>query len=163
MVEVLFLSKLLSLKRSFIRLSFQEFRWPAVQTARFYFSKGEPLWVRNFRWGNRCLLLQLRKNGNGRFIVFSLLGNGGHSRTVIFPEGAKAKGWFGVSKILKEILIEGHKKLSPSMYAPPRSRFTMGRKKSVANAVRGQLGGSLNSQLMGWKCRACGSWDVLLQ
>ena len=41
-------------KRSFIRLSFREFRWWAV---RFCFSKGEPLWVRTFRWGNRCLML----------------------------------------------------------------------------------------------------------
>jgi len=67
-----------------------------------------------------------------------------------------------VSKILKEILIEGHKKSSPStMNAPPRSRFTVGRKKSSANAVRGEFGGSLDSQLMGWKCTACGcSWDV---
>jgi len=95
--------------------------------------------VRTFRWGKRCLLLQLRKNNNGRFIVFSLLGTGGQSRTVIFPEGAKAEGWFGVSKILKEILIKGHKKSSPSlMNAPPCSRFTVGRKKSFANAVRGQ-------------------------
>ena len=36
----------------------------------------------------------------------------------------------------------------------------MGRKKSFVNAVQGQLGVSLNSQLMGWICRACGSWDV---
>ena len=85
----------------------------------------------------------------------------GQSRTVIFPEGANAEGWFGVSKILKEILIEGHKKSSPStMNAPPRSRFIVGRRKSFANAVRGQLGGSLDSQLMGWKCRACRFWDV---
>jgi len=61
------------------RRSFQEFWWLVVQMVRFCFSKGEPLWERTFRWGNRCLLLQLRKNGNGRFIVFSLLGNGGHS------------------------------------------------------------------------------------
>ena len=95
------------------------------------------MWVRIFRWGNRCLLLlRLRKNSNGRFIVFSLLSNGGQYRTVIFPEGTKAEGWFGVSKILKEILIKGHKKSSPSpMNDPPRSRFTVGRKKSFANAV----------------------------
>jgi len=34
------------------------------------------------------------------------------------------------------------------------------RKKSFANAVKGQLGGSLDSQLMGWRCKAGGSWDV---
>jgi len=91
----------------------------------------------------------------------SLLANGGQAGTVIFPEGAKAEGWFGVTKILKETLIEGHKKPSP----PPRnasisSRFPVSRDRSFANVVRGHLGGSPNSTLMGWKCRDCGSWDV---
>ena len=72
-------------KRSFIRLSFQEFRWLAVQMVRFCFSKGELLWVRTFRWGNRCLLLQLRKNSNGKFILFSLFGNGGSLGLLFFP------------------------------------------------------------------------------
>jgi len=49
-------------KRFFIRLSFQKFRWLAVQMLKFCFSKGEPLWFKTFRWGQRCLLLQLRKN-----------------------------------------------------------------------------------------------------
>jgi len=76
---------------------------------------------------------------------------------VIFPEGAKAEGWFGVTKILKETLIEGHKKPSP----PPRnasipSRFPVSRDRSFANVVRGHLGGSPNSPLMGWKCRDYG-------
>ena len=126
-------------KRSFVRLSFQEFRWLAVQMVRFCFSKGESLWVRTFRWGNRCVLLQLRRNGNGRFIVFSLLGDGGQSRTVIFPEGTKADGWFGVSKILKEFLIGGHKKSFPSsMAVRPRARLSVGGKKSFVNAVKGR-------------------------
>ena len=55
---------------------------------RFCFSKGEPLWLKTFRCGQRCLLLQLRKNSKGRFIVLSLLDNGGQARIVIFPEGA---------------------------------------------------------------------------
>jgi len=128
---------------------------------RFYFSKGKPLSVKTFRWDDRCLLLRLRKNSKGRFIVLSLLDNGGQSRTVIFPDGAEAEGWFGVTKILKETLIEGHKKPSP----PPRnasspSRFLVGRNRSFANVVRGRLACSPGSHLMGWKCRACGSWDV---
>ena len=148
-------------KRSFIRLSSQEFRWLAVQMVRFCFSKGEPLWFKSLRWGQRCLLLQLRKNTKGRFIVLSLLGNGGQVRSVIFPEGAKAEGWFRVTKILKKMLIEGHKKPHP----PPRkgmfpSREPASRDRSFANVVRGHPGGSSNSPLKGWKCRNCGSWDV---
>jgi len=89
------------------------------------------------------------------------LGNGGQARTVIFPKGAKAEGWFRVTKILKETLIEGHKKPSP----PPKnasipSRFSVSRDRSFANVVRGHLGDSPDSPLKGWKCRDCGSWDV---
>ena len=50
-------------------------------------------------------MLQLRKNRKGRFTVLSLLGNGGQVTSVIFPEGAKAEGWFRVKKILEETLI----------------------------------------------------------
>uniref|UniRef100_A0A7C9EAQ4 Uncharacterized protein n=1 Tax=Opuntia streptacantha TaxID=393608 RepID=A0A7C9EAQ4_OPUST len=46
------------------------------------------------------------------------------------------------------------------MNARPRSRFFVDRKFSFANVVRGQPGGSVDSPLMGWRCRACGSWDV---
>ena len=114
--------------------------------------------MKTFRWGLSYLLFQLIKNSKGRFIVLSLLGNGGQGRTVIFLERAKADGWFGVTKILKETLIEGHKKPSP----PPRnasipSRFLVSRDRSFANVVRGRLGSSPDSPLLGWKCRDCGS------
>jgi len=123
-------------KMSFIRLNFQEFRWLAVQMVCFYFSKGEPLRLKTFRWGQRCRLLQLRKNSKGRFIVLSLLGNGGQARTMIFPEGAKAEGCFGVTKILKETLIEGHKKPSPTpRNASIPSRFPMSMDRSFASIV----------------------------
>jgi len=55
-----------------------------------------------------------------------------------------------VTKILKETLIEGHRKPSPMPWnAPIPSRFAMARDSSFAHVVRGRLGGSLDSQLMG--------------
>jgi len=77
-------------------------------------------------------MLKLRKNRKGRFIIFSLLGIGWRARTVIFPKGAKAAGWFGVTRIIKETLIEGHKKpsLTPRSAAIPFG-FDVGR--SFAN------------------------------
>jgi len=70
-----------------------------------------------------------------------------------------------MTEILKETLIKGHEKPSP----PPRnasipSRFSVSWDMSFVNVnvVRGRLGGSLDSHLMGWKCRACGSWDVFV-
>jgi len=125
---------------------------------RFCFSKGEPLWLKTFRWGQRCLLLQLRKNSKGRFIALSLLGNGGLAKTMIFPEGAKAEGSFGVIKIFKETLIEGHKKPShTTRNASISSRFPVSRDRPFADVIRGHLGGSPDSPLMRWKCRDCGS------
>jgi len=99
--------------RAFIKLSIQEYRWLAVEMVRFCSSKGEHLWVITFKGTNRCLLLQLSKNVSGRFIVFSLIGGFGQSRTIIFPEGSNADGWFALTKILKEFLIYGNLEASP--------------------------------------------------
>jgi len=66
-------------------------------------------------------------------------------------------GW----QILKETLIEGHKKPSHiTRKASIPSRFPVSRDRSFANVVRGHLSASPISPLMGWKCRDCGSWDV---
>jgi len=96
-----------SRRRSFIKPRSQEYRWLADELAHFCYSKGEPIWVRTFRGANRCLLLQLRQNARGRFIVFSLFGSIGRSRTIIFPEGSTADGWFALTKLLRESLFVG--------------------------------------------------------
>ena len=80
-----------------INLQLDEFRWLARELVRFCSSKGELFWVRTFRGSNHSLLLQMRKNKRGRFIVFSQLSYSGKSRTIIFPEGPKADGWFGIT------------------------------------------------------------------
>jgi len=49
-------------KTSVIRLGVDEFKWLARELVRFYSAKGDPLWVRTFKMGNGCFLLQLRKN-----------------------------------------------------------------------------------------------------
>jgi len=74
--------------RSFIKLRIQEHRWMAIEMVRLLSSKGEPLRMGTFKGANRCLLLQLRKNVRGRFIVFSLFGGYGRSKAIIFPEGS---------------------------------------------------------------------------
>ena len=37
--------------------------------------------------------------------------NAGQSRSIIFPEGPNADGWFWIGKMLKELLIEANKPL----------------------------------------------------
>ena len=61
----------------------------AIEMVWFYSSKGDPLWVRTFKGANQCLLLQLRKSGRGRFIVFFFFfGGSSRARTAIFSEGS---------------------------------------------------------------------------
>ena len=51
-------------------------------------AKGDPLWVRTFKVGDGCLLLQLRKTFRGRFIFFSRFASSGKSGVV----GKKGRG-----------------------------------------------------------------------
>jgi len=97
----------------------------------------------------------------GRFIIFSLLGNFGRSRTIIFPEGVKAEGWFALTKLLKESLIGGkgeayHKQREQ----PMASKARVGLPHSYAEAVRGRASNPQSSHLRGWRCKQCGSWVV---
>ena len=85
------------------------------------FFKGDPLWVRTFRWKNSYWLLQLRKNINGRFIMLIHYTNLDRSRSIIFPEGPNIDGRFGIAKLLKKVLIEGHKSLSSKLQLTPRT------------------------------------------
>jgi len=78
----------------------------------------------------------------------------GRSRSIIFPEGPKADGWFGVAKLLKQVLMEGHKTLSSKQVSPCTFSSKMSRHLSFAEVVRGEVG---KSDLKGWRCRNCGS------
>jgi len=59
------------------------------------------------------------------------------------------------------VLIESHKTL-PSEQQVTSCTFSskVSRLLSFANVVRGELGNSKSSDLKGWGCRNCGSWDV---
>ena len=64
----------------------------------------------------------------------------GRSRLIIFPEGPKADGWFGVAKLLKKVLIESHKTLSSKQQVSPCTFSSkVGRQLSFAEVVRGEV------------------------
>jgi len=148
------LTKLSRRKRFFVSLCLEELRWLSVEWVRFCTSKGDPIWVKTFRWKNRFWLLLLRKNFNGRYITLSNFSDSGHSRSIIFPEGPKADGWFSVGKLVKELLIEANKPLPKKKHSTPRYDSTkVNGPPTFANAVK-------NSVLKGWRCRTCGSWDI---
>ena len=103
----------------------------------------------------------VRQNARGRFIVFSLIGGIGRSRTLIFPEGSKADGWFALTKLLKESLISGKSEAPDKQWTRPVVRKSRGgRSLSYAEAVRGKVSVSQSLPLRGWRCKQCGSWDV---
>jgi len=140
-----------------INLQMDEFRWLVREMVRFCPSKGEPLWVRTFRDSNHCLLLQLRKNKRGRYIVLSQLSYSG-SQELLF---SRADGWFGVTKLLKETLIgASSSNFAKSKEASKAAGGFSSKPMSYANVVRGATSAVLAGQLKGWRCRSCGSWDV---
>jgi len=117
--------------------------------------------VKTFRWNNRFWLLQLRRNINGRFIMLSNFTNSGQSRSIIFPEGPFADGWFVVAKMLKEVLIKANKSSSRKKPSTPRtSSGKMTGQPSFAEVVPVGSRSSKSTKLKGWRCRNCGSWDV---
>jgi len=101
------------------------------------------------------------ENARGKFIVFSLIGSIGRSRTIIFPDGSKADGWFAITRLLKESLLSRKgeapvKKWKRAVANKPR----VGRSPSYAEAVRGRGSDLQSPYLRGWRCKQCGSCDV---
>ena len=75
--------------------------------------------------------------------------------------GTKVDGWFGVSKLLKETLIgASNSSFAKAKEVSTAARSFSNRPVSYANIVRGTNGGENYGQLRGWRCRACGSWDI---
>ena len=70
----------------------------------------------------------------------SQFANFGNPSTIIFPEGPKADGCFGVANSLKEMLILGNKKGSilPKVTTTAVRTF-VSRRSSYANVVRSNL------------------------
>jgi len=93
--------------------------------------------------------------------MLSNFANFGRSRSIIFPEVLDANGWFGVAKLLKEVLIDPNKSLSRKQQVTPRTcTLKVSGQLSFVDVVRCEVGNSKNSDLKGWRCQNCRSWDV---
>ena len=148
-------------RRFSVSLSIEEFRWLAVELVRFCSSKGDPFWVRTFRWKHGYWLLQLRKNSNGRFILLSHFTSSSQPRTLVFPKGPKPDGWFGVANLFKKVLIDANRAWSGKQKRPSRTGISkVSNNLSYADALRGRVGKPNSTILKGWRCRDCGSWHV---
>jgi hypothetical protein len=61
---------------------------------------------RSFREGNKIFVLQKQKNGKGRFVTITALGDTKSKGYVIIPEGRGACGWTGLSHKIHGIMGE---------------------------------------------------------
>ena len=83
------------------------------------------------------------------------------SRTMVFPEGVKADGWFVVANLFKKVLIDANRAWSSKQKRPSRTGISkVSNNLSYADALRGRVGKPNSTILKGWRCRDCGSWDV---
>ena len=61
---------------------------------------------RTFREGNKIFVLQKQRNGKGRFVTITALGDTKSKGYVIIPEGRDAGGWNGVRQEISGIMDE---------------------------------------------------------
>uniref|UniRef100_A0A2N9EFL4 Reverse transcriptase domain-containing protein n=1 Tax=Fagus sylvatica TaxID=28930 RepID=A0A2N9EFL4_FAGSY len=59
---------------------------------------------RSFREGNKIFVLQKQRNGKGRFVTITTLGDSKSKGYVIIPEGRGAGGWQGASQEITNIM-----------------------------------------------------------
>ena len=61
---------------------------------------------RSFREGNKIFVLQKQKNGKGRFVTITALGDTKSKGSVIIPEGSDSCGWNGVRQEISGLMDE---------------------------------------------------------
>ena len=59
---------------------------------------------RSFREGNKIFVLQKQRNGKGRFVTITTLGESKNKKYVIIPEGRDASGWQGLSREINALM-----------------------------------------------------------
>ena len=76
---------------------------------------------RSFREGNKIFVLQKQRNGKGRFVTITALGDSKNKGYVIIPEGRGAGGWQGASQEITNIMDaqnHGIRKINQSQPQP---------------------------------------------
>ena len=76
---------------------------------------------RSFREGNKIFVLQKQRNGKGRFVTITTLGDTKSKGSVIIPEGRDASGWNGVRQETSGIMdeqVHGKREASQRRLAP---------------------------------------------
>ena len=73
---------------------------------------------RSFREGNKVFVLQKQRNGSGRFVTITVLGDAKGKGCVIIPEGREASGWRGMSHEINGVMDmkateKDHRRLEP--------------------------------------------------
>ena len=103
-------------------------------------------WMNLDGWQEKWFVSALQRRSLCNHCLFlSQLSYSSKPRTIIFPEGPKADGWFGVTKLLKETLIGASgSAFAKSKEASKAVRGYTSKPMSYANVVRGATGGVLS-------------------
>uniref|UniRef100_A0A2N9HEY0 Reverse transcriptase domain-containing protein n=1 Tax=Fagus sylvatica TaxID=28930 RepID=A0A2N9HEY0_FAGSY len=100
---------------------------------------------RSFREGNKIFVLQKQRNGKGRFVTITTLGESKNKGYVIIPEGRDACGWHGLSREINGLMAAmtagsrdvNHRRPEQRTYQPANMN-TAGDRGSFAAIVSGQ-------------------------
>jgi hypothetical protein len=91
---------------------------------------------RSFREGKKIFVLQKQRNGKGRFVTITALGDSKSKRYVIIPEGRDACGWHGLSQEINSIMAAQNNGKREMNHRQPQTRNLMGQGSQVPNMVK---------------------------
>uniref|UniRef100_A0A2N9EVU3 Reverse transcriptase domain-containing protein n=1 Tax=Fagus sylvatica TaxID=28930 RepID=A0A2N9EVU3_FAGSY len=81
---------------------------------------------RSFREGNKIFVLQKQRNGKGRFVTISALGDSKSKGYVIISEGRDACGWHGLSQEINNIMAaQNHGNREVNQHRPQSRHLTV--------------------------------------
>jgi hypothetical protein len=91
---------------------------------------------RSFREGNKIFVLQKQRNGKGRFVTITALGDSKSKGYVIIPEGRDACGWHGLSQEINNIMAAQNHGNREVNQRRPQSRHLTVQGNQVPNMVK---------------------------
>uniref|UniRef100_A0A2N9FU80 Reverse transcriptase domain-containing protein n=1 Tax=Fagus sylvatica TaxID=28930 RepID=A0A2N9FU80_FAGSY len=91
---------------------------------------------RSFREGNKIFVLQKQRNGKGRFVKITALGDSKSKGYVIIPEGRDACGWHGLSQKIDNIMAMQNRGNSEVNQRRPQARQATAQGNQVPNMVK---------------------------
>ena len=90
-------------------------------------------------------MLQKQRNGKGRFVTFTTLGESKNKRYVIIPEGRDASGWYGLSREINGLMVAKTAENQDVNHRRPEQRTYQRANMNIAG-VRGSFAAIVSGQ-----------------